>query len=415
MSSVQTIDDVVRWRLCLGCGVCAPVCPHQNLRLVDIVQEGIRPEVINPSQCHGCRECMDVCPAYEADYRPHHSRPGIMRELLPAFGPVLEIWEGHASDPEIRFQGSSGGALTALALYCLEQEGMSGVLHIGQNRADPVRNQTRYSRTREELINHTGSRYAPASVCDHIDWVEDAESTSVVIGQPSEITALRKAQLKRPALDHKVGLALSFFCAGSPSTEGTLELLKKLQVPLEELRDMKYRGRGWPGMFATTTKQKSVWQEHVTYQESWGFLQAFRPFAAHMQPDGSGEDADISCGDPWYHAPVPGEPGSSLVVVRTENGRRILQGAINAGYLQLTPAEPWKLAKSQHNLTTKRRTIWGRRMAFRLIGVPLTRLRGLPLFSLWLGLDLRDKARSILGTARRIMVRKLYRPKAKKY
>ena len=43
----------------------------------------------------------------------------------PEVGYALEIWEGYAADPEIRRLGSSGGLLSALALYCLEKEGMA--------------------------------------------------------------------------------------------------------------------------------------------------------------------------------------------------------------------------------------------------------------------------------------------------
>ena len=410
MSKINTIADIVRWRLCVGCGVCAPVCPEKNIRLVDLVNEGIRPQIIDSSRCGSCRVCLDVCPSYEADYSAHQTREGVLPELLPAFGPVLEIWEGHASDPEIRFQGSSGGALTALALYCLEQEQMAGVLHIGQNPDDRVRNHTRLSRSRAELLSYVGSRYAPASACDRLDLIEQATSPCVFIGQPSEATALRKAQKLKPALERNVGLVLSFFCAGSPSTKGTLELLKKLGVPADDLQAMRYRGLGWPGMFSTSTKTVPKPKEHQTYQESWAFLQAFRPYATHLQPDGSGEDADISCGDPWYKEPRKGEPGSSLVVVRTERGRKIIQGAMKAGYLSLTPAEPWKLVKSQENLTGKRRTIWGRRLAFKAFGLPVTRLIGLPLFRLWLGLPIKAKFKSVFGTMRRIAARKYYRP-----
>jgi coenzyme F420 hydrogenase subunit beta len=393
----------------VGCGICAPICPEKNIRLVDLVREGIRPQIIDTSRCGSCHECLDVCPSQAVDYQEHNTRANILPELLPAFGPVLEVWEGHAVDPEIRFRGSSGGALTALALYCLENENMSGVLHIGENPDDPVRNQTLYSRTRAELIAHAGSRYAPASTCDHIEWIENAESLSVFIGQPSEVTALRKAQNMRPALARKVGLTLSFFCAGSPSTQGTIELLRKLGISGEKLSTLRYRGYGWPGMFTTSIDDASP-HEHLTYQESWAFLQSFRPYTTHLQPDGSGEDADVSCGDPWYRTGAKDEIGSSLVVVRSELGRRIVRSAMQAGYLQLVPAEPWKLAKSQENLTNKRCTIWGRRFAFKLAGLPLTHISGLPLFRLWLGLSLRGKLRSIFGTLQRILQRKYYLP-----
>jgi hypothetical protein len=53
-------------------------------------------------------------------------------------------------------------ALTALGAYCVAALGMHGVLHIAQDPDDPIRNRTRLSRTREELLAATGSRYSPA-------------------------------------------------------------------------------------------------------------------------------------------------------------------------------------------------------------------------------------------------------------
>jgi coenzyme F420 hydrogenase subunit beta len=325
------------------------------------------------------------------------------------WGPVLEIWEGYATEPEIRFQGSSGGALTAISAYCLEQAGMYGVLHIGPDEHDPIRNRTRLSRTRQELLAASGSRYSPASVCNHLEWVEQAPGPCVIIGKPSEVAGLRNAERLRPALASKVGVALSFFCAETPSTRGTLSLLQKMGVDRGSLTELRYRGRGWPGYFAPMDHRKAD-SPKMTYRESWGFLQAFRPWAVHMWPDGTGELADISCGDPWYEQPDGRNAGFSLIVVRTVKGREILRGARAAGYLELQPAERWKLEKSQSGLVLKKGTVWGRRLALRLMGLPVTRFNGLQLFHCWRKLPLREKLRSIVGTLRRVVVRQLYRP-----
>jgi coenzyme F420 hydrogenase subunit beta len=323
---------------------------------------------------------------------------------------VLGTWEGHATDPEIRFRGSSGGALTALGAYCVEVLGMHGVLHIGQDPDDPIRNRTRLSRTRAELLAATGSRYSPASVCNGLGLVEAAPAPCVVIGRPSEIAAVRNACKLRPALAPKVGVTLSFFCAESPSTRGTVALLDKLGIERESVRGLRYRGLGWPGHFAPTVSGDSEPCPKLTYRESWAFLQAYRPWSVQLWPDGTGELADISCGDPWYEEPDGKNPGFSLVVARTERGREIIEGAIAKGYLTLTLAENWKLVKSQSGLVGKKGSVWGRRLALRLLGLPVTRLAGLHLWHCWRQLSFDEKLRSTLGTIRRILDRKLYRP-----
>lgn len=407
-SQFNSVADVVDWHLCLGCGVCAFICPDQRIRLVDQLSEGIRP-LVQPGDCGSCRQCLEVCPACENDHTAINMVPDLIKELKPFYGPVLEIWEGHAVDPQIRFAGSSGGLITALSLYCLEQEAMHGVLHVGQNPENPLQNQTTMSLTRKDLITRTGSRYAPASACDRLDLIEAAPAQCVFVGQPTEVTALKKARKLRPLLNKNIGLTISFFCAGSPSTQGTLDLLRSMCVSPSEVKDLRYRGNGWPGMFAVTLKGQFVPAFLMTYKESWGFVQAYRPFSVHLCPDGTGEDADVSCGDPWYREVKEGEPGSSMLLIRTERGRTLVRKAMEAGYIELQRSKPSRLVRSQENLIHKRGAIWGRLAVLRVCGLPAPRLAGFSLFQNWLRLSCSEKLRSILGTFRRIIQRGYYR------
>ena len=408
MSKFRRLEDVVHWRSCLGCGACAYICPEGRIQLVDFFSEGIRPVVKDSLSCSDCRQCLDVCPAVQTDFaRIPGAAPA--SSFCKEWGPVLEIWEGYATDPELRFKGSSGGALTAIGAYCLEMLGMSGVLHIAQDPDDPIRNRTRLSQTREELLFATGSRYSPASVCNGLGLVESAPASCAIIGKPSEIAAVRNAQKLNPGLNRNVGVMLSFFCAETPATRGTESLLRKMNVNPAAISDLRYRGNGWPGYFAPVKKGETEPCQRMTYRDSWAFLQAHRPWSVQLWPDGSGELADISCGDPWYEEPDGKNPGFSLVVVRTERGREIIEGAMAAGYLSLTRADNWKLEKSQSGLLAKKGAVWGRRLTMRIFGIPVTDLAGLDLFHCWMLLPFEQKMKSIVGTLKRVVARKLYR------
>jgi coenzyme F420 hydrogenase subunit beta len=144
--------------------------------------------------------------------------------------------------------------------------------------------------------------------------------------------------------------------------------------------------------------------------DAWGFVQKYRPYRCYLCPDGTSEFADISCGDPWYREIREGEHGYSLVLVRTERGRRILQCAMKDGYVTLERADPRILEVSQKNLLTKRGAIWGRLVAMKAFGIPTPRLHGFYLFDNWLKVSLQEKIRSIAGTVRRIITRKYYKP-----
>ncbi len=411
MRKIRTLSEVVDWRLCLGCGACASVCPDERVTLWDYLEEGIRPEV-SAGDCGSCRACLDVCPSVRSDFSV---TSGAGNQVVTAgfaqkWGPVHGLWEGHATDPEIREKGSSGGALTALGAYAVEVLGWSGVLHIAQDAEDPLRNRTVLSCTRAELVAATGSRYSPASVANGLREVEAAANSCVIIGKPSEIAAVENARRLRSGLDAKVGLTMSFFCAETPSTHGTEALLRRMKVEPQDVASLRYRGFGWPGFFAPTLAGQTEPYATMTYRESWAFLQAHRPWSVQLWPDGSGELADISCGDPWYEEPDGKNPGFSLVVARTARGKAFVDGAVAAGYLTLVPAEAWKLERSQQGLLAKKGAVWGRRLALRWLGLPLTELAGLDLRPSWKTLTFSEKLKATLGTVRRVMTRGLRRP-----
>ena len=330
--------------------------------------------------------------------------------LEVGWGPVLEVWEGYAVDPDLHHSGSSGGAVSALALYCLEELGMDAVVHTGADRNTPWKNATTISQSRSDLLKRTGSRYSPSCPCDSLDQIEKAEGPCALIGKPCDIAGLRKAQFLRPDLNKNLGIAIGIFCAGTPSTKGTLDLFKKINVDPIEIEEIRYRGKGWPGKFTVQFKGEKTPSHQMSYMDAWGFLQKSRPFRCYLCPDGTGEFADISCGDPWYRKPEEGEPGYSLVLVRTERGREVLRGAMKEGYVVLERKDSKILEKSQGNLLAKRGAIWGRLITMKAFGIPTPRLKGFYLFRNWCQLSTKEKARSVLGTARRIIERKYYKP-----
>jgi coenzyme F420 hydrogenase subunit beta len=409
---LRTIRDVAEYQLCTGCGVCAAISPATTV-MVDDIEHGRRPRLSGDGSDDASRLAMSVCPGAGLSHTFDERDPALLRELRDAWGPVLAVWEGHAADTQIRRAGSSGGAATALALYCLEKVGMHGVLHVGAKEGAPYLNETVMSRTREQLLARTGSRYAPASPCEGLPLIEEAQGPCVFIGKPCDVAAAQGARKLRPQLDAKLGLTIAFFCAGTPSTRGTLELLKKAGVhEPEAVRSVRYRGNGWPGRWTVEfeSPKGAMQSRSLSYEESWGFLQEYRQWRCYICPDHSGEFADIAVGDPWYRRPQADEPGSSLIVARTRRGLDALRAAAAAGYLVLEREDPTLLPRSQPNLLRSRGRLWGQMMALRLAFAPHPRFSGFPLARFWWShLGVRQKLQSTLGTLRRVWRKSLYR------
>ena len=119
---------------------------------------------------------------------------------------------------------------------------------------------------------------------------------------------------------------------------------------------------------------------HLIFQESWGFLQRFRQWRCYICPDHSGEFADIAVGDPWYREIEPGESGSSLIVARTERGRKILHDAVESGYVTVLRQDPSLLPPSQPNILNARAELWMRLKVLRLFGAAVPRYSGFQMY-----------------------------------
>jgi coenzyme F420 hydrogenase subunit beta len=238
--------------------------------------------------------------------------------------------------------------------------------------------------------------------------MEQAEAECVFVGKPCDVTGAVEAARQRPQLANRLGLTIAVFCGGTPTTAGTLATIRAAGMDPDDVTEVRYRGRGWPGQF-TVTNHGGV-ARSLTYERSWGeLLQKHRQWRCMICPDHTGEFADVSVGDPWYRNIEPGEAGRSLVLVRTERGRAAVRSAIAAGDLTLEFVAAEVLPLSQPNLVRIRGAVWGRVMAMAALGLPTPAFRGVPTFPTWRTLPPGERVRSVLGTVRRIFSRKLFR------
>lgn len=404
MAKIKNIQDVSQFQLCSGCGMCASIEPKRFF-MKDIVEYGRRP-FIKENAIEENGDALKVCPGIQLKHSINYQDSKLINKLVDDWGPIYEVMEGYAVDEKIRFSGSSGGVVTALALYCLEQGGMENVLHTAAKKDKPYLNESVISKSRKDLLTTTGSRYAPASPCDKIEAIESCSKKSVFIGKPCDVAAVQQARKIRPNLHKNLGLVIAFFCAGVPSTKGSLELMKKEGVTnLDSVNKLRYRGKGWPGYWRVNYKNNKGEEEsqQLSYAESWDFLQRFRQWRCYICPDHTGEFADISVGDPWYKEVKLGEAGKSLIVVRSQQGQKILHAAVNAGYLIIEKSDSSLLTRSQPNLLNVRASLWARLTVLRLLGAAVPKYDGFKIFHLWWHhLNSIEKLRSILGTIKRI-------------
>lgn len=402
-SGSPTAARVVDAQLCTGCGLCAGVSggaiamtttapgyarPTGDRRVSDAAERAIA------AACPGAV----IAPWEEAPHRHH------------AWGPWRRSLTGHALDPQVRHRGSSGGAISALLIHALESGLVDRVLHVEADPAQPTRNRIAWSRTRAEVLDGAGSRYAASSPLATIDAALAEGGRFAFVGKPCDVSALRRLATVDPRVDAQVPLMLSFFCGGLPSHAGADRIVRALGFAPEEIVSFRYRGNGWPGMTRAKTRDGRV--AEMRYEDSWGgHLSKEVQFRCKICPDAVGGVADIACADAWYggetgYPQFEEQDGRSLILTRTERGDRLLDDAIAAGLVAAEPLPIGQVDLMQPSQARRKRLVAARVAACAATFQRWPTMRRLDVLAAAQQARPGETLHNWLGTIRRIVIRR---------
>jgi len=370
----RRIEQVVDAGLCIGCGACVERA-GDRMALTD--RGVMRPVFQVPLTRDESRLAVNRCPSVSL-----HLRPDEGSSVHPVWGPLIQVRTGWSTDAEIRYRGSSGGAISAMLVHLLQSRQVDFVAHVAASTDEPLRNLLVMSRTREEVLSGAGSRYAPAAPLEHAGKLFASGERFAFVGKPCDAAAIRAYVGQRPDLSLQLVLVVSFMCAGLPSIEGTREVIRALGADPSEVAHFQYRGNGWPGYATATLKDGR--KLSMDYNRSWGqILGTQLQLRCKLCPDGTGEFADVVCADAWYgkdgYPDFNERDGRSLILTRTELGERMVQAAHLAGALEMQPARPEDIAAMQPYQLKRKQVVLGRWLAVFLRRGVRPRLSGLHL------------------------------------
>lgn len=393
-----TVRRVLRGDLCTGCGLCASVAgPSISM---SVAPPGYaRPVQGGPVSAAAEAVIASACPG--AVVAPWADAP----KIHPYWGPYHRIMTGFATDGAIRFQGSSGGAVTAFALHALRTGRVDRVMHVEPDPMDPAGNVVVVSSDPAAILEGAGSRYVSSSPLKDIDRVLSDGGAVAFIGKPCDVSALRRLAATDQRVAQHVPLALAFFCAGMPSRRAVGRVLDSMGVGGDELATFRFRGEGWPGKAKATTRDGRV--ATMSYEDSWGgHLSKEVQFRCKICPDAVGGVADIACADAWYGGET-GYPtfeeldGRSLVISRTVSGEAFLKEAEAAGVVDTQPLDPEQIDLMQPSQARRKRLVRGRVAALTATLRPSPIMDGLQVVEASRRAGAIEQVRNFLGSVRR--------------
>ena len=334
LSPAERLYAIPEQGLCIGCGLCESVAGRDRVAVVKTREGHLRPVVTGDLDHATVDRIHDVCPGTHVEGMPEHLVDGGTR-TDNVWGPWRRIVRAWASDPEIRFEGSTGGVLTALAGYLLTSRRVAFVLHAKASVSEPAFGERHLSFDRADVLAGAGARYGPTATLIDVGDVLDRGEPFAFVGKPCDIAALRNLARHDTRVDRLVKYWPAPVCGGYMPPSAMEAFLRRTGIDPTDVTGVRYRGRGCPGPTRIETGSEAC---ETHYLDFWGedASQWSLPFRCKICPDGIGESADLAASDTWPGGSPTREgsahdPGTNAVVVRTKAGVELLEAAERDG------------------------------------------------------------------------------------
>lgn len=357
ITSQNTISKVVKLNLCSGCGTCAALCPKKAISMEIDETKGVYIAKITKEKCTECQVCFAVCPGHGTDYNELNMEIFGKDPENILIGNYLNCYSGNSTNYDIRYNSSSGGLITQTLIFALEEGLIDGAIVTRMKKEKPLEPEPFIARTKEEIIEASGSKYCPVPLNVALEEALKMEGKFAIVGLPCHIDGLRKAEKVNKKIKQKIVLRLGIFCNHSPNFYATKTLLKKLKVEEKDVNKISYRGEGYPGMLKIlSTKGK----RNLVQSTSWSLIGSyfFYPNRCLCCSNGICELADISFGDAWLPEMSEEKIGISVLISKTEFGDQLLNKMESKNQIRLNQLDPKKVVQSQEGMlyTKKKKT-----------------------------------------------------------
>jgi len=403
----HSLETIVAQGLCIGCGLCKSIAGPGNVQMVMNAEGGERPVVTGTVDEPTLWLINTICPGlhvegyvHETSVEPEEEPP----EIHPIWGPTRAMFTGHATDPDVRFHASSGGALSALGIYMLETGAVDFILHVAASKNQPARTVDHLSFDTAQVLEGSGSRYGPAAPLVDFKRVLDRGRPFAFIGKACDISAIRNYAKFDPRVDELLKYTLNFYCGGASEFGKTMDYVRKVGLTEDDIAHLRYRGDGCPGPMVMKSHGGEVFE--FSYNEMWDDEARWQlMFRCKICPDSIGDLADITVADVWPGGRPDTEGlGFNGFIARTKRGKDLLDGAVGDGAITVSHALDFDgIEQTQGSHGYKKQSITSRLAAMRDRGLVVPTFEHLRLDQAAAMLTEAERAENYAGMTRRLM------------
>lgn len=249
-------------------------------------------------------------------------------------GVFQKIYIGNCTDEAVRRNSASGGIISSVLIWLLENKWINGAVVLRMSASEPWMNEPFIATTRDQILNAAQSKYTISSVNEILPAIQKFQGNLAYVGLPGQVQSIRKLQeIKDPSVKN-IKYIFGPFYGNTLHFSSVVSFLRSYKIrDYHQVAILYFRHGEWPGNMRAEMKNGRIVQLqkfHANYLIPFHILKN-----SLLCTDLSNEFTDISGGDAW--APVYEERGKgfSMVISRSVKGQEIIDKMISEGLLSL--------------------------------------------------------------------------------
>jgi len=364
---MNDIREVIKKGLCIGCGICAYSDPIGKMIFSKKHDQDIP---VITSENYKDEIAFEICPGKGYNILEQSRNLYNQTHYDLELGYIYNQYAAFSNDNEVLKNASSGGIMSQIAIYLLENKIVDRVLSTQFKFVSGVGTVCTLAKDKADILSSQGSKYCPVDLSEAIQEIKNQDFRVAIIGTPCQIAGIRNIQRKDKEFSQKIIITIGNFCGGIKTFKNIEIIAKRNGINPINIDFFRFRGNGQPG--SMLIKEKSGKNVEIAYPKYVGFNGLSKHLRCHLCVDATGELADIACGDAWIDRFLNDIKPWSCIITRSKFADDIVKKMINLNIITSQSISIEEIKISQHeNINSKKIRQKSRFYLYKIMGFTL--------------------------------------------